>query len=149
MMPPDHTFPFWKVVGLHRIPRTHGSRTREAGYTRGLGYPSIFTCNAISTIILRDSSGSEIGSDEDIDEYLLTLPVDQGRAPQNEVLEAMTHDLEIDADEVVDATPTPKQLRDGGHTNVDVLVEINLGTDEDPKPTYVSALLSLQERRQN
>ena len=36
----------------------------------------------------------------------------------------------------------PPQIEDGGQATVDELQEINLGTNEDPKPIFVSALLT-------
>lgn len=38
------------------------------------------------------------------------------------------------------------KLEDGGQATVDELIEVNLGTDEEPRPTYISALLSVVER---
>ncbi|KAM2661039.1 hypothetical protein EV2_023392 [Malus domestica] len=39
----------------------------------------------------------------------------------------------------------PSQLEDGGQATVDDLKELNLGTSEEPKPIFVSALLSADE----
>ena len=39
----------------------------------------------------------------------------------------------------------PPQLEDGGQATVDDLKELNLGTSKDPKPIYVSALLTADE----
>lgn len=39
-------------------------------------------------------------------------------------------------------------IRRWGQATIDDLVEINLGTDLDPRPTYSSALLSLEENEQ-
>jgi hypothetical protein len=44
------------------------------------------------------------------------------------------------------ATPAPQELEDGGHPTIDELVELNLGTEEDPRPTFVSATLTEEER---
>lgn len=41
--------------------------------------------------------------------------------------------------------PTPQEFEDGGQATVDDLVEINLGTEDDPKPVFVSALLTEKE----
>ncbi|XP_060968195.1 uncharacterized protein LOC133035834 [Cannabis sativa] len=41
--------------------------------------------------------------------------------------------------------PAPREFEDGGQATVDDLVEINLGTEDDPKPVFVSALLSEEE----
>jgi hypothetical protein len=48
--------------------------------------------------------------------------------------------------EVLDATPAPEQLEDGGQLIIDELVEINLGTEDGPRPTFVSASLTPEER---
>ena len=41
--------------------------------------------------------------------------------------------------------PAPQEFEDGGQATVDDLVEINLGTEDDPKPVFVSALLTEEE----
>ena len=41
--------------------------------------------------------------------------------------------------------PAPSQIEDGGQATVDELQEINLGTDEETKPIFVSALLTPNE----
>lgn len=41
--------------------------------------------------------------------------------------------------------PVPLELEDGRQAIVDDLVEINLGTEKDPRPTFISALLSDEE----
>ena len=43
------------------------------------------------------------------------------------------------------AQPAPPQIEDGGQATVDELQEINLGTYDEPKPIFVSALLTLEE----
>jgi hypothetical protein len=48
--------------------------------------------------------------------------------------------------EVYEAAPAPQQLEDGGQLTVDELVEINLGTKEEPRPTFVSSALTPSER---
>jgi ribonuclease HI len=48
--------------------------------------------------------------------------------------------------EELDATPAPQELEDGGQPTVDELVQINLGTEDDPRPTFVSASLTEEER---
>ncbi|OIT29925.1 hypothetical protein A4A49_51406 [Nicotiana attenuata] len=42
----------------------------------------------------------------------------------------------------------PHQLEDGGQSTVDELKELNLGTPEDPRPTFISALLTPQEEEE-
>ncbi|KAM0980052.1 hypothetical protein ACFX14_015828 [Malus domestica] len=44
-----------------------------------------------------------------------------------------------------DIIVAPSQLEDGGQATVDDLEELNLGTSEEPKPIFVSALLSAEE----
>lgn len=41
--------------------------------------------------------------------------------------------------------PAPQEFEDGGQATVDDLVEINLRTEDDPKPVFVSALLTEEE----
>jgi hypothetical protein len=48
--------------------------------------------------------------------------------------------------EVLDAAPAPQQLEDGVQLTIDELVEINLRTEDDPRPTFVSASLTPKER---
>jgi hypothetical protein len=48
--------------------------------------------------------------------------------------------------EVLEAAPTPQQLEDGVQLTIDELVEINLGTEDVPWPTFVSASLTSEER---
>lgn len=47
-------------------------------------------------------------------------------------------------DDVQKALP---QLEDGVQSTVDELKELNLGTLEDPRPTFISAILTPQEER--
>ncbi|XP_075658812.1 uncharacterized protein LOC142628645 [Castanea sativa] len=51
-------------------------------------------------------------------------------------------DVEATKDEVDEA---PLALEDGVHATVDELKEINLGTTEEPQPTFISALLTPEE----
>ncbi|KAM2067327.1 hypothetical protein ACFX1T_043672 [Malus domestica] len=54
---------------------------------------------------------------------------------------------EGEEDEILeeDVIAAPSQLEDGGQATVDDLKELNLGTSEEPKPIFVSALLSTDE----
>ena len=52
----------------------------------------------------------------------------------------------FEMDEELDALSAPQQLEDGGQPTVDELVEINLGTEDDRRPIFVSATLSEEER---
>ncbi|XP_074301299.1 uncharacterized protein LOC141632675 [Silene latifolia] len=53
-----------------------------------------------------------------------------------------------DENEEVEADEAPETLEDGGQSTVDELKELNLGTTEDPRPIYVSALLTKQEEEE-
>ena len=44
-----------------------------------------------------------------------------------------------------DAKDAPPELEEGVKITIDPLKEVNLGTDEDPKPTYLSAFLEIDE----
>ncbi|KAM1025000.1 hypothetical protein TB2_037605 [Malus domestica] len=54
---------------------------------------------------------------------------------------------EGEEDEILeeDVIAAPSQLEDGGQATVEDLKELNLGTSEEPKPIFVSALLSADE----
>nr|XP_011465143.1 PREDICTED: uncharacterized protein LOC101299390 [Fragaria vesca subsp. vesca] len=53
---------------------------------------------------------------------------------------------EEEDEEFIDiAEPAPPQIEDGGQATIDGLQEINLGTVEEPKPIFVSALLTPDE----
>ncbi|XP_062114336.1 uncharacterized protein LOC133825400 [Humulus lupulus] len=41
--------------------------------------------------------------------------------------------------------PAPQEIEDGGQVTDDDLTELNLGTEDDPKPVFVSSLLSEEE----
>ncbi|XP_074278402.1 uncharacterized protein LOC141601993 [Silene latifolia] len=53
-----------------------------------------------------------------------------------------------DENEEVEADEAPETLEDGGQSTVDELKELNLGTTEDPRPIYVSALLTKEEEEE-
>ncbi|XP_074290638.1 uncharacterized protein LOC141617349 [Silene latifolia] len=53
-----------------------------------------------------------------------------------------------DENEEVKADEAPETLEDGGQSTVDELKELNLGTIEDPRPIYVSALLTKEEEEE-
>ncbi|XP_070046882.1 uncharacterized protein [Nicotiana tomentosiformis] len=50
-----------------------------------------------------------------------------------------------DPQENEDAKDAPPELEEGVKTTVDALKEVNLGTDEEPRPTYLCALLGVDE----
>lgn len=54
--------------------------------------------------------------------------------------------MNVKEGEVLEAAPAPQQLEDGGQLTVDELTEINIGTEEDPRPTFVSSSLSPEEK---
>jgi hypothetical protein len=45
----------------------------------------------------------------------------------------------------LDSTSAPQELEDGGQPTIDELVEVNIGTEDDPRPTFVSATLMEEE----
>ncbi|KAA0039307.1 uncharacterized protein E5676_scaffold169G001000 [Cucumis melo var. makuwa] len=53
-------------------------------------------------------------------------------------------ELEIETPEE-DAEDVPQSLEDGGQSTVDELKEVNLGTIEEPRPTFISVSLSSEE----
>ncbi|XP_070034351.1 uncharacterized protein [Nicotiana tomentosiformis] len=50
-----------------------------------------------------------------------------------------------DPQEDKDVKDAPPELEEGVKTTVDALKEVNLGTNEEPRPTYLSALLEVDE----
>ncbi|XP_020080518.1 uncharacterized protein LOC109704178 [Ananas comosus] len=52
----------------------------------------------------------------------------------------------VDEQKSLEPKDAPQELEDGGQATVDELLEINLGTEEDPRPTYISALLPEEEQ---
>lgn len=44
--------------------------------------------------------------------------------------------------------PAPPELEDGGQATVNDRIEVNLGTKDDFRPTFISAHLSLKEQTQ-
>jgi hypothetical protein len=69
----------------------------------------------------------------------------QGLRDEQYLLNRVYEKMNVEQGEVLGAAPAPQQLEDGGQLTVDELVEINLGTDDDPRPTFVSATLTLEE----
>ena len=56
---------------------------------------------------------------------------------------------EVDnSDSEIELADTPKTLEDGGQATVDELKELNLGTPEEPRPIYVSSLLTSEEEKE-
>ena len=50
-----------------------------------------------------------------------------------------------DAEEL-SSISAPQELEDGGQPTIDNLVQVNLGTEDDPHPTFVSATLTEEEQ---
>ena len=48
----------------------------------------------------------------------------------------------------IELAETPETLEDGGQATVDELKELNLGTPEEPRPIYVSSLLTSEEENE-
>jgi len=53
-----------------------------------------------------------------------------------------------DSDSETDLAETPKTLKDGGHATVDDPKELNPGTTDEPRPIYISSLLTPEEESQ-
>jgi len=53
-----------------------------------------------------------------------------------------------DSDSEIELAETPETFEDGGQAIVDDLKELNLGTNEEPCPIYVSSSLTLEEEKQ-
>ncbi|XP_074296967.1 uncharacterized protein LOC141627634 [Silene latifolia] len=53
-----------------------------------------------------------------------------------------------DKNEEVEADEAPETLEDGGQSTMDELKELNLGTTEDPRPIYISSLLTKEEQEE-
>ncbi|XP_060194933.1 uncharacterized protein LOC132624123 [Lycium barbarum] len=96
----------------------------------------------------RDEDEESVGSS-----YHITAQSDQNTSFQIEVAEKLEdisscyHISFNDGDprEDEDARDAPPELEEGVNTTVDSLKEVNLGTDEDPRPTYLSAFLTGDE----
>lgn len=57
-----------------------------------------------------------------------------------------SYDVEEDKDPLItEAKDAPKELEEGGQSTVDELTEINLGSEDRPRPTYVSASQNEEE----
>lgn len=70
----------------------------------------------------------------------------QGLRDDQYLLSRMHGAMPVHRGEVLNAAPAPPQLEDGGQPTIDELVEINLGSEDDPRPTFVSATLTPEER---
>ena len=58
----------------------------------------------------------------------------------------MTAETDFESDASDDEpNEAPRVIEDGGQATVDELRELNLGTSEEPRPIYVSSLLTPEE----
>jgi hypothetical protein len=123
-----------------------------------LGDDSIFQVGESSkAIVLGDDSESEIedkecetliifGNDLELEEpndnYMVQEP------PEIEAVEEILPEAEETDVMITDVDLAPPELDDGGQATVDELIEINLGTEDDPRPTFISASLSKEEQEE-
>jgi len=68
---------------------------------------------------------------------------DEDQVSANHITIWEDDDLEIE----VEPAEALKTLEDGGQATIDKLKELNLGTNEDPHPIYVSAMLTPEEEK--
>jgi len=166
--PPSICEEWWDQIE-HFVQQGHQSHPRY-----GLGYHVLNLCDSdeeeeqepehVSCNMTHVGDGWGFGNDEDLmsdDEEGLVCIYEIPHQPRSvravanareglrndqyllsRVHEAMT----VHHGEVLNAAPAPPQLEDGGQQTFDELVEINLGSEDDPRPTFVSASLTLEER---
>lgn len=60
--------------------------------------------------------------------------------------EVQNSDFEGTSQEVAEVEPAPPQFEEGGQATVDDLFKVNLGTEEDRRPTFISANMPAEER---
>jgi ribonuclease HI/transposase InsO family protein len=129
----------------------HNHRQRRSG----LGFSDSYTC---SVVMLGDSSESEdedefqviqterriifLGDDSELEEEEDPL-VEESGVLNNEVSGSSARGEE---DVSQEAEPAPPELEDGVQATIDELTEINLGTEDEPRPTFISASLTEEER---
>jgi hypothetical protein len=71
----------------------------------------------------------------------------QGMRDEQYLLSQVVEALNIgEQGEVLEASLAPQQLEDEVQLTIDELIEINLRTEHDPRPTFVSASLTPEER---
>lgn len=96
-------------------------------------------------VTLNTSQGSLKVKRHDV---ILTNPEKEG-SEQGECETSCHHITIIEESETgtheEDAENAPQSLEDGGQSTVDELKEVNLGTIEEPRPTFISASLSNEE----
>lgn len=49
---------------------------------------------------------------------------------------------------IIEVKNAPKELEEGGQSTIDELTEIHLGSEDNPRPTYVSMSLNEEEKSQ-
>ncbi|PKU75148.1 hypothetical protein MA16_Dca018415 [Dendrobium catenatum] len=60
----------------------------------------------------------------------------------DDVSEVKLYKINFSNDQPVEAKPATEELEDDGHAAmIDELKQVNLGTEEDPRPTFISSLL--------
>lgn len=75
---------------------------------------------------------------------MVTIAPSKGSSESSE-----NHDQDVQVeedDETVEPTQAPPILEEGGQVAQDDLLEINLGTDEEPRPKFISGSMSPKER---
>lgn len=118
---------------------------------KGVGYqPHFISCKRLKKVAVNVVTIEEI-TDEDEDWVLLDTNATQTK-PSTSVcnqLQSSTPNLaqvQPEADDLeIQIQPAPPRLEDGTEATVDDLKEINLGSPEDPKPVFVSALMPDEE----
>jgi hypothetical protein len=82
--------------------------------------------------------------------FCVAANVRKGMGDEHYLLSRVVEALNVgEQGEVLDAAPAPQQLEDGVQLTIDELLEINLGTEDDPRPTFVSVRLTPKERENN
>ena len=79
------------------------------------------------------------------DEHSKVTPKDEASCSSYHITISEETKSDQTVDEVEDAPPA---LEDGGQATIDELKEINLGTKDDPRPTFVSTLLTPEEEEE-
>jgi hypothetical protein len=110
-----------KIVKLNIKSTWYPKNNRKPDDRRGLGYVEVMMIQA-SPMLKTNTGGKK--EDEDSDDDLFRM---------------------CTSDRVA---PAPKEMEDGGQATIDELIEVNLGTIEEPEPIFISAVLSLEEREE-
>ena len=70
--------------------------------------------------------------------------VNESHGKEKDLIEDVANDHPIKYVKLKDAPP---ELEDGGQATIDELEEINLGSEDDPKPIFSSTQLTLEEKK--